>query len=179
MEIIKINNDENFDPMQLVNIDKKSSIVFSTTESSHNIYHNDENMYITTHKPIDVYSLKLHGTDFKYDHDPNMRITIPKGMSIDFVEAMSSNPLLKKIYPNMIEFYKYQDYKLINNFTLTLCIDRHRLGRRVRIISGDILINLVFSYEILAKYEVQQIYIIQNNFVYTHFVDHFGEKEES
>ncbi len=168
---------EDFTPEQITEIDKTHSIIFSIPTQYPNLMGNDDDfIYFTNVYSFQPHSLKMiNDSEVAYEYKPQMKICYPKGIIFNFYEKPSEKSVISNIFTNFDRVKTYGDNRLINSISFSIYFDRTRLKKyEISLIDiSQMKIVTDFKYSVFAEQEVENIYIINNTFVYSDFEKHF------
>ncbi len=174
MNIIKIKTreDEIFDSEKVSNIDLTKNIIISSMEHQLNFTYDDELLYLTLYNDITINTQKIVENKTIINYNPHIKWCIPKGIILIFDEYFSNTSIIDKIHINCDKV----DNKIswLINYNFQLFINRNRCKNFVKLNNGSKILTVDFNYGPFCDFDIENIYIIQNDYIFQEFINHFS-----
>lgn len=175
-------NTDNFDPEEVYDIDLSKNIVASTLESN-TIFKNDRShLNICNKTDIMLQNLKIIDNKiYVLDFNPSIKWSIPKNADINFsTPYIKINDYINTFYIDTIWCDEEPEKNYLISFKYTIHIDKDRTKSATKIQSGESLFDVNFYQPLLsnADFEIDNIYVIYNNYIYEEFKLHFDRRSE-
>jgi hypothetical protein len=171
-------NKDNFDPEIIANIDLEKNIVAVTIDGNKIITDDGYRLFLTNKNDIMLQNQKIIGnTAYVIDFNPHIKWSVPRGL--DLVFGQPTIRVVDIINCSYTDTLWYEDSLITHNlmsFKFCVHIDKERTYSSTKILAGekllqiDILTNLLHMDQYV---EIQNIYVIQNSFIFEEFKDHF------
>lgn len=169
-------NEENFEPEDFTTIDKEHSIVFAIPTYYNNVSNNDDFVFISNTHSFQPNSLKMSNENLLiYNFKPQIKLLYPKGVIFNFKELPTTKPIINIVYPILDRIRNYDSFNISNHLSFTVYIDKLQIKKyETSLIDiNQFKIAIDYQYSIFAENEVENIYIINNTFVFSDFEKHF------
>jgi len=158
------------------NIDtSKNIIIASHTYEKHISYDSMRRVSFQATSPISFTNYTTIGECAVYEYRPKIKMCHPIGVEAQFIEPYDVY-YYNKIYTNN-SIYFSANCVLYDSITTVLYIDRilfKQFKKPMSINTGAKILSLNFTYNINMASMIENIYYIQDNFVFENFLDHFS-----
>ena len=177
MNIITLDQ-ETFAPDILHDINLKTSIVICALETNINflLYNNDRLYLMNNRNDIIFNNLKTIGNTISiFDYNPHIKWSVPKGVNLNFVEPRKMKAVFNKIHTNYLEVDSDPLTHDLLNISFCVYVDKERAKETPVIHTADRLFEINIDYNSFVEDAVEEVYILQNNYVFQEFKKHLDK----
>jgi hypothetical protein len=153
----------------------RNSIIICIHENNKNILFENKSIYLVNPSEILFSNQRILSNNYTVvNYNPNMKFCIPLDISLTFKEPEREKTYINKIYPNINYIIKSGEITLVS-YTFSVFIDRERTKEMNRVLRYEKFIEVGFEYKPFAENAIENIYLIQNNFCFQEFEQHFSK----
>ena len=174
MNLIKIT--PNDDPSKIAHINMKNSIIGCFTENNTNVEVINKSIFLKNSSDIFFSNQKILSNNFTIiNYMPNIKWCFPNDITLTFNEATEfrEKSYFSDIYITRTLHVKNTENTLMSN-TFNIYVDRSRSKEMGKIQKNEYLLEVNFEYKLFSEVNIESIYLIQNNYCFQEFEQHFG-----
>ena len=175
MNIITLDT-ETFSPDLIQDINFRTSIVICSLENNVNfLLQNNDRLYLLNNKNDIIFNnLKMiENSVCILEYNPHIRWCVPKGVDVVFKEPHKIKSFYKNIYTNHLEIDSDPIQHDILNINFCIHLDKDRCKEKQKIYNGERLFEIDINYGPFTEEAVEEIYLLQNNYIFQEFKKHF------